>query len=488
MTTRPLHVLVVEDSEDDALLVVQELQRSGFAPNFQRVDTKDVMMAALADPQIQLVITDYSMPRFSGLSALQTAKESGRDLPVIIVSGAIGEETAVAAMKAGASDYVMKGHLARLGPAVLRELQEAEVRRAKQQAEQKLRFTQFSVDNASEAVFWIRPDGRISDVNDTLCRMLGYARNELLGKWVHEIDSSSAKDTFSGYWRELRVRGSMIHESTLRAKDGRMVPVEINVGFMAVDGSEFICAFVRDITERKELETKLREAERLRLIGQLVLGVAHEVRNPLNGIIVVTEALYEELGQNPEYSTYVDHIRSQVNRLAELVRDLLNMGKPIDPSRFRREPLPVICNAAVSLWRETAGNAARNIEILSKGGREGPLVFVDSVRLQQIFINLLDNAVQNSPPNSAIRVEILEPTNGFVHVQVVDGGSGIRTEDGGKLFQPFFTTRKGGTGLGLCIVQRVVRDHGGDIRITNNVPPPGCTVDIGLPVAVEGNE
>ena len=99
------------------------------------------------------------MPRFSGLSALALVKKSGLDLPVIIVSGAIGEETAVEAMKAGAHDYVMKDHLARLGSAVERELREAEERRARRRAEEKLRVRQFSVDHASEAMFWIRPDG-----------------------------------------------------------------------------------------------------------------------------------------------------------------------------------------------------------------------------------------------------------------------------------------------------------------------------------------
>lgn len=485
MKTR-LYVLIVEDSKNDALLAVQELERSGFEPVFERVDTPEAMKKALADPRWQVVITDYSMPQFSGLAALNLVKESVRDLPVIVVSGAIGEETAVAAMKAGASDYMMKGNLARLGPAIQRELHDAEIRRAKRQAEEKLRFTQFSVDHASEAMFWIRSNGRIFDVNEALCRMLGYAREELLGMQVHEIDSSSAADTFAGYWSELRTRGSILHESMLRARDGHMVPVEINAGYIVADGRECHCAFVRDITERKRLEAKLREGERLTLVGQLVLGVAHEVRNPLNGIMVVTEALYEDLGRNPAYTMHVEHIRSQVNRLAELVRDLLDMGKPINPARLRREPLRVVCDAAVSLWKETAGKSARRIEFVCETGGEGPIVRVDSARLQQVFINLLDNAVQHSPPGSVVRVELLERGDGMVSIRIVDRGTGIPPEDEPKMFQPFFTTRKKGTGLGLCIVQRVVRDHGGDVFITNNGPPPGCTVEVRLPVAGDG--
>ena len=479
----PLRVLLVEDSENDAMLVVQELRHCDFKPDFLRVETEAAMATALADPSWQVVITDYSMPRFSGLSALALVKKSGRDLPVIVVSGAIGEETAVAAMKAGASDYLMKGNLARLGPAVQRELREAEDRRARRQAEEKLRFTQFSIDHASEAIFWIRPDGSISDVNEALCLMLGYTREELQGLKVYEIDASTSTDTQVGYWRELRERGSMTHESALRAKNGRMVPVEMNVNYMVIDGHEFNCAFIRDITDRKQLERELQESERLKLVGQLVLGVAHEVRNPLNGIMVVTEALYEDLGRNPAYATHVEHIRSQVKRLAELVRDLLDMGKPLDPARLRRDSVKAVCEAAVRLWKSTAGESASNIELVCTGDGEGPTILADNARLQQVFINLLDNAVQQSPPGAKVRVEICGPERGFVPIRVVDHGKGFDAEAESKLFQPFFTTRKGGTGLGLCIVQRVVKDHGGQITIVNNHPLPGCTVEIRLPVA-----
>ena len=135
MGKTPLRVLIVEDSEDDSVLILRELRRSGFAPASQRVETPEAMRLALSQQPWDVVISDYSMPRFSGLAALSTLRESDLDLPFIVVSGNIGEEVAVDAMKAGAHDYVMKENLARLGPAVQRELQEVQVRKAKEQAE-----------------------------------------------------------------------------------------------------------------------------------------------------------------------------------------------------------------------------------------------------------------------------------------------------------------------------------------------------------------
>ncbi|MBN3926890.1 response regulator [Nostoc sp. NMS4] len=125
----PLRVLLVEDSEDDALLLLRELQRGDYEVTFERIDTPTAMKTAIAGQTWDIVICDYSMPTFSAPAALKQVKESGLDLPFIIVSGTIGEDTAVAAMKAGAHDYIIKGNLARLTPAVARELREALVQR-----------------------------------------------------------------------------------------------------------------------------------------------------------------------------------------------------------------------------------------------------------------------------------------------------------------------------------------------------------------------
>lgn len=140
--SKPLRVLIVEDSEDDAQLLLRELRRGDYDPTYLRVDKPEAMKNAFEKLPWDMVISDYSMPHFNGLSALALVKESGFDLPFIILSGTIGEDVAVAAMKAGAHDYIMKGNLARLIPAVERELREAEGRLARRQAEEKLRTSE----------------------------------------------------------------------------------------------------------------------------------------------------------------------------------------------------------------------------------------------------------------------------------------------------------------------------------------------------------
>ncbi len=136
---KDLQILLVEDSEDDALLLLRELQRHGYEPVIERVETAGELEAAISSRNWDIIISDYVMPAFSGLDALRMIRDSGLDLPFIIVSGKIGEETAVDLMKAGAHDYILKGNLARLAPAIEREMQEAEVRRKRIEAEDTLR-------------------------------------------------------------------------------------------------------------------------------------------------------------------------------------------------------------------------------------------------------------------------------------------------------------------------------------------------------------
>jgi light-regulated signal transduction histidine kinase (bacteriophytochrome) len=147
---KPLRLLIVEDSEDDAILLLRELKRGGYEPVHERIETPEAMKAALEKGTWDIVISDYVLPRFSGLAALGLLKDSGQDLPFIIVSGKIGEDIAVSAMTAGAHDYIIKGNLTRLVPAVERELREAEVRREKREAEEALRHSHEELERKVE--------------------------------------------------------------------------------------------------------------------------------------------------------------------------------------------------------------------------------------------------------------------------------------------------------------------------------------------------
>jgi DNA-binding NtrC family response regulator len=182
---RFLQVLMVEDSEDDALLIIRELKKGGYAPEYERVETASAMLTAMKDKTWDIILSDYKMPHFSGEKAIAVLKETNIDIPVIIVSGTIGEETAVECMRLGAHDYIMKNNLSRLCVAIARELDEANSRSKRKQAEEALRQSEERyrtiLDEMEDGYFEVDLAGNFTFVNDADCRLLGYSREELLG-------------------------------------------------------------------------------------------------------------------------------------------------------------------------------------------------------------------------------------------------------------------------------------------------------------------
>jgi signal transduction histidine kinase len=180
-----IRLLIVEDSEDDATLLLHELRRGGYTPASERVDTAEAMAEALARQSWDVIVSDYSMPKFSAPAALAELKKTGLDIPFIVVSGKIGEDTAVAVMKAGAHDYIMKGNLARLLPAIAREIQEAKLRQARRQAEEELRVSREQLRNLSTHLQFVSERERASiarEVHDELGQALTALKMDL--RWL----------------------------------------------------------------------------------------------------------------------------------------------------------------------------------------------------------------------------------------------------------------------------------------------------------------
>jgi PAS domain S-box-containing protein len=298
-----LRVLIVEDSENDALLLEIELQRAGYEPVCERVETRETMASALVHQRWDVVIADYVMPRFNGLEALALVRAKGLDLPFIIVSGHITDNTAVAAMKAGAHDYVMKDNLARLGPAVQRELREAEGRRARRAADQKLQVEQVfrqAIENSVPAgIAAVDLDGRQTYVNPAFCEMVGWTQEQLLGArppfvyWpADQIASITAE-------LEKLIQGRAPAgglELQYRRRTGERISVLVQVTALK-DAFGNVTGWVSsnsDISERKQAEARLGAEHAITRL----LANTTSLDKAAPGILqALLEALEVELGQ-----------------------------------------------------------------------------------------------------------------------------------------------------------------------------------------------
>jgi two-component system, cell cycle sensor histidine kinase and response regulator CckA len=278
--TTPLNILILEDSPSDADLIVAELRRAGFDPKWKCVETEPAFLAELKNlPDI--ILSDYSMPQFSGLRAVELLQESGLNIPFILISGTVGEEIAVEAMRHGATDYLLKDRIARLGMAVKQAQEKKQLYEQQKQAEEALRQSREEFkdlfDNAPVGFHEVDAEGRIVRINNTALKMLGYSAEELLGQFVWKI-TAEEEVSRKAVLAKLSGKGTPeeVLEKMLRRKDGSTFPVIINNRLLKRGGGAVtgIRATIQDITDRKQAEEKLRaheanlaEAQRVARLG-----------------------------------------------------------------------------------------------------------------------------------------------------------------------------------------------------------------------------
>lgn len=263
----PLRVLIVEDSEDDAFLLLRELQKGGFEPVSERVETPETMAAALEKQTWDVVISDYVMPHFDGLSALRLLQGKKLDIPFIVVSGKVSEETAVEVMRAGGHDYLTKGSLKKLVFAIRRELQNAEDRKKCRYAEMALRESEERfravVETAADAIICLEEPGIINFWNAAAEKMFGFPAAEARGVALHDVIvperfRENAYKGMRGFFQTGAgpVIGKTLEIAALR-KNGAEFPIELSVSAMKIQDKWQATAIIRDISQRKQTEDSL---------------------------------------------------------------------------------------------------------------------------------------------------------------------------------------------------------------------------------------
>jgi two-component system cell cycle sensor histidine kinase/response regulator CckA len=489
----PLRVLIIEDSEDDAILMLRALKQGGYDPTFARVDTSETMNNALNTHIWDIILADYAMPRFSVPAALTIVKERSLDLPFIIVSGAIGEEAAVAAMRAGAHDYVMKGNLARLVPVIERELREAEIRRKNKQMEEEIKKSEETLrrylESSPDAIFTIDLEGTFLYGHKAAERMTAYTREEFIGKSFRELHLLPPEYLLkAAQLLELSAAGKSTKqdEFQLIRKDGSYVFIEISL-YPIGQGSEVeIIGVARDITNRKRMEQQLQLAGRLAAVGELAAGVAHELNNPLAAVLMYSQLLNTRDDLDETVRSDIDTVFKEAQRATRITGSLLSFARRQKPDKS-----PISINEVIekSLELSTSQMKANNIEITRELERELPAIMADFYQLQEVFLNLINNAEQamtEAHGRGSLNVKT-EKSGEMIRIVFSDDGPGIAEGILKRIFDPFFTTKDvgKGTGLGLSICYGVVQEHGGHIYAESK-PSKGATFVIELPVVSKG--
>ncbi len=494
----PLRLLIVEDSQDDTLLLVRELQRGGYEVTFERVDTPEVMRAALDHQPWDIVISDYSMPYFSGTGALKLVKEQGLDVPFIFVSGTIGEDTAVAAMKGGAHDYIMKGNLRRLLPAVARELGEAKVRRERRSAEEAQGRLVAILEATTDFVGIANANGHILYVNQAGRKMLGIPQDEDLSSMtITDYHPEQARTHVRSELVPTILReGVWSGEEVFLSRDGHEIPIwMVAIAHKAKDGTaQYISVIARDVSERNRLEQQLRQLQKFEAIGRLAGGIAHDFNNVLGAIMGWAEMGADKTHAEASLNSVFEKIRKQAERGAGLTRQLLAYARRqiLDPRNIN---LNETIAETTSLLQKIIG---AQIEVKMVLAPDLQVTRADPTQIEQVLMNLCLNARDAMSQGGKLLIEtqnidfdeeycrrhVYARPGRYVLLSISDNGAGMDAATLEHIFEPFFTTKEmgKGTGLGLATVYGVVKQHDGFISVYSE-QGQGTTFRVYLPVS-----
>lgn len=492
----PLRVLFVEDSELDAELLLEELRRGGYGPNWERVDEAAGLTAALTRQHWDVIICDWVLPRFSALAALELIREHRLGVPTIVVSGQVGEEVAVTAMKAGAHDFVIKDKLSRLCPAIERELQDVEARRARKRAEVALESTrrqmQLVLEAAGEGIYGLDAQGNATFVNLTAARLTGHEPSELLGQYLHAVVHHTKPDG-TPYPAEECPNYAAIQDGQKHSgsdelywrKDGTSFPVEYTATPIEGDGKITGAVIVfRDITERRRAEEALKNhaAQLEEAIGLKDLFtdiMRHDLLNPV-GVIEGAADILAENRLDADGTELVLLILRNARKLEEIVKAASLYARLESSNVFERRQMDlnaVFSAVAVDLL-PLLEEKQQQLDYRAAG--ECPAM-VNPV-IESVFVNLVTNASKYSPQGRRIEAAILDDGDRY-RLAVEDWGDGIPDTDKPKLFTRFQRLEKSavrGTGLGLAIVKRIVELHHGRVWVEDN-PEGGSIFFVEIP-------
>ncbi len=466
---RPVRILLVEDNPDDGLLLERHLRRNGFAPTIVRVETAPEMTAALAEPVApDLVLADYNLPEFSGPEALRMVRATGLDLPFIMLSGVMTETTAVESMRAGAHDYVTKQNLARLVPAVERELREVEDRGRKRAVEAALKDSQDRfhrlVEGMPMGLLIANADGRIVYANDASEAMFEIGPESGEVKLARLCPALADVHHFLG---ALTVPPKPF-EAPCHTLSGGTIETLVGIAVLnptAVPEERQLASFFADLTLQKKGEEMLRRTEKLAVAGRLAASIAHEINNPLEAI---TNLLYlvgtSEL--EPSAREYLETAQVELDRVAKITVQTL---------RFHRRSTRAVETDAEDLVATVLPlfeSRLRHCEaVLERRFRPAARVLVHDGEVRQVVANLVGNATDALGAGGRLLLRTAaarQPRTGAagIAITVADTGSGISREALPHIFEPFFSTKGNtGTGLGLWVSLEIVERHEGTLRV-----------------------
>ncbi|MCX6269814.1 MAG: response regulator [Bacteroidetes bacterium] len=497
-----LHVLLIEDNEYDAELIIRQLTKAEYLVDFEHIQTENELIDALERRPWDVIICDYSMPRFSAPDALRVLQQTRLDIPFIVISGTIGEETAVEVMRMGAQDYLMKENLTRLGMTIKRELADAQVRRKQYEGEKALfeSETKFrTIFEKSIDAIGISLGGIQVLVNSAFLKLFGYTNHdELTGLPVINLIAPAEREKVSEYLRQRPSNPDLPSDYETRGfrKDGTEFEMEVRVSLFDLDGNLYSLVIIHDITERKQVETELitakekaEEADKLK--SNLMMNMSHEFRTPMNAIlgfssIIVSECVEEKI------RNMADKILISGDRLMKTLNDILSLTQLqsgyeiLKPEEIN---LTSEITGIIQRWEPAGGKKKLRLEFQAD---QEITAIIDEKLFNKAMDEIIGNAVKFTEYGGiTIWLSIDgEIDNQYVRVHIKDTGIGISSDNHHLIFESFrqvsagYSRRYEGSGLGLTLAKKIIGLMKGEILLESELGK-GSEFIIRLPLSFQ---
>ena len=501
-----LRALIIDDNPSDRMLAVRALKKIFDAVDAEEVGNKTGLANALRRGPYDVAVTDFYMGTFDGLQAITLIRASYPQCPIIVFSGASGEDVAVRAIKAGADDYIVKSssHFVRLGKAVESVVDRHQSRRDLSRLERRLEVDRQRLLTTLRSI----QDGVVTLDAERRIQLMNEAGTELMSSIGHlgyDDEVSSIGDTPFAELCGVPERGNLAHEVSL--SDGSMRILEVRVETIKDGGLEGgWVVVIRDVSEQRQIQARNQRHQRLAAIGELAAGISHDFNNSLQAIIGFARLIEAGVANPDQHREFGGHILEAGTRAVGMIQQILDFTKQSPSHRTTINVRKTIAKAS-ALMRK---GVPENIHLHIDDGSDAHWVDADEGQLEQVLMNLVVNArdamtqggtleialnhVQVGPDNPATRTDNQRPSSAlaerpldagdWVVLSVSDTGAGIPPENLKTIFEPFFSTKraKGGTGLGLAQVYGIIQRHEGQVTVTSTVGS-GTTFSIFLPRA-----
>jgi len=469
--TKTIHILLVEDSEDDAILLERQIKKGDLEIQAKRVCNSDEMKQALVEDTWDAIICDYMMPDFTVTDALNLVHDLGYDLPFIIVSGTISDEIAVEMMKAGAHDYLTKNNLSRLVPALEREIEEAKNRQKRKTAEQALRDSErkhrMLIESLNDTVIVFDADGKVSEFYSKIPVVRDLAIESHLGKSIPEIFIPSIEKKIT----ELVNATAKSHLTTSfeYPMNGRWYSAKLSPH---EDGKRAVMV-LRDVSDLKQAEEEARQAHGVAMLYQDITG--HDIRNLLQAILIASDLLLSDETDQSKL-TLIRHVTNAVNETSELITAVQSTAALLS-TPLERTSLDFTLKSCIQTFK----NSHRDVDFESSLGITNAVINADKF-LCNMLMNVFSNAVKHNDSNDKkIWANLNESGDGY-EITIADNGPGITDSLKKSLLSP--ERRSGGVGILQCI--QIASKYGGAFEIHDRVsgsPEKGAKFRVWLPKA-----